>query len=63
MNPTLGIALGAAVVGLGVAAFLTTKTFEASIAIAASPDKVWSVLMDTERYHEWNPTYVSVSSG
>lgn len=39
------------------------ETFEASIAIAASPDKVWSVLMDTERYHKWNPTYVSVSSG
>ena len=43
------------------ASFLTSKTFEAEITIAAPPEKVWAVLMDTKSYPEWNPTFVAVS--
>ena len=43
------------------AALLTSKTFEAKITIAAPPEKVWAVLMDTKSYSEWNPTFVAVS--
>ena len=51
--PLLGIFLAAS--------FMTSKTFEAEITIAAPPEKVWAVLMDTESYPEWNPTFVAVS--
>jgi hypothetical protein len=44
-----------------VASFLTTKTFTAEITIAAPPEKVWAVLMDTQSYPDWNPTFVAVS--
>ena len=44
-----------------VASFLTTKTFRAEITIAAPPEKVWAVLMDTQSYPDWNPTFVAVS--
>ena len=44
-----------------VASFLTTKTFKAEITIAAPPEKVWAVLMDTQSYPDWNPTFVAVS--
>ena len=47
--------------GLLAASFLTSKTFEAKITIAAPPEKVWAVLMDTKSYPEWNPTFVAVS--
>lgn len=47
--------------GLLAASFLTSKTFEAEITIAAPPEKVWAVLMDTKSYPEWNPTFVAVS--
>ena len=40
---------------------LTTKTFRAEITIPASPEKVWAVLMDTQSYPDWNPTFVAVS--
>ena len=36
--------------GLIVASFLTSKTFEAEITIAAPPEKIWAVLMDTGTY-------------
>ncbi len=45
---------------LTVSSFLTTKTFHVEIDIAAPPDAVWAVLMDTEAYSEWNPTVVEV---
>ena len=44
-----------------VASFFTTKTFRADITIAAPPEKVWAVLMDTHSYPDWNPTFVAVS--
>ena len=47
--------------GVLAASFLTSKTFEAEITIAAPPEKVWAVLMDTKSYPEWNPTFVAVS--
>lgn len=47
--------------GLIVASFLTSKTFEAEITIAAPPEKIWAVLMDTDAYPVWNPTFVEVS--
>lgn len=46
---------------LVVAALFTSKTFEAEIIIAAPPEKVWAVLMDTDSYPDWNPTFVAVS--
>lgn len=36
------------------------KTLETQITIDASPDQVWTVLMDFEQYHEWNPFLISV---
>ena len=47
--------------GLITASFLTSKTFEAEINIAAPPEKIWAVLMDTGAYPDWNPTFVEVS--
>ena len=46
--------------GLIIASFLTSKTFEAEITIAAPPEKIWAVLMDTGAYPDWNPTFVEV---
>lgn len=37
------------------------KKIETSILIAASPQKVWSVLMDFERYPSWNPFIKEIS--
>lgn len=31
-------------------------TFDRSIEIAASPDRVWEVMYDVERWHEWTPS-------
>ena len=47
--------------GLIIVSFFTSKTFEAEITIAAPPEKVWAVLMDTDAYPDWNPTIVEVS--
>ena len=46
--------------GLITASFLTSKTFEAEITIAAPSEKIWAVLMDTGAYPDWNPTFVEV---
>jgi len=35
--------------------FLGKKSVQHSITINASPEKVWSVLTDTENYESWNP--------
>ena len=31
------------------------KLLEAAIKIAATPERVWAVLTDLEKYTEWNP--------
>ncbi len=36
------------------------RTIETSIRIAASPARVWSVLMDFEAYPSWNPFIVAL---
>lgn len=48
------------VAGLAVASLLTTKTFRVEAIIPATPEEVWAVLTDTERYPEWNPVFVEV---
>ena len=42
------------------ASFATSKTFRAEIVIPAPPEAVWSVLVDTAAYPEWNPVFVRV---
>lgn len=37
------------------------KKISTSIVIKASPEKVWAVLMDFERYPTWNPFIKSIS--
>ena len=37
-----------------------TKNIKTSIEIKASPEKVWSVLTDYEKYSEWNPFIKSI---
>ena len=61
MKPSAWKLAVAILTGLVVASFLTAKTFEAEINVAAPPEEVWAVLMDTERYPGWNPTFVAVS--
>jgi len=36
------------------------KTFTTAIDIAASTDRVWQVMSDTDRWHEWTPSVTSV---
>ena len=38
-----------------------TKTLTASVHIDASPDQVWAVLSDFDRYPDWNPFIVSAT--
>jgi ligand-binding SRPBCC domain-containing protein len=35
-------------------------TFSISIDVAASPDRVWQVMSDVDRWHEWTPSITSV---
>src|SRR5918992_323651 len=36
------------------------RDFRISVDIKASPDRVWEVLSDSERWHEWTPSVTSV---
>ena len=36
------------------------RTFTTAIDIAASTDRVWQVMSDTDRWHEWTPSVTSV---
>ena len=44
-------------IGLAV---LGKKTFHTEIVVPFPPEDVWSVLMDTQRYGEWNPVAIKV---
>lgn len=45
---------------LSVLFFLGKKTVKHEVTIQASPEKVWAVLTDTERYPDWNPVMIKV---
>jgi uncharacterized membrane protein len=36
------------------------KDFSVSVQINAAPERVWAVMRDVERWHEWTPTITSV---
>ena len=36
------------------------RDFSISVDIAATPERVWQVLIDAERWHEWTPSVTSV---
>jgi uncharacterized protein YndB with AHSA1/START domain len=36
------------------------RTFTTSIDINASPERVWSIMGDVERWHEWTPSITSI---
>lgn len=40
---------------LGILIFTGNKSVHHEVTINASPQQVWKVLMDTDKYHEWNP--------
>ena len=42
------------------AAVFTKKTFHVETVISAPPETVWSILVDTDRYPDWNPVFVAV---
>ena len=48
-----GVVLAALVLG-------GCRSVDAQLTIPAPPEKVWSVLMDGDRYGEWNPVLVEV---
>ena len=35
--------------------------YQTTFAISATADRVWSVLTDLDRYHEWNPQIPQIS--
>ena len=37
------------------------KTFRVSTEIAAPPARVWDVMSDVERWHEWTPSITSIT--
>src|SRR5215470_6436140 len=34
--------------------------YESTVTISAAPDRIWPVLADVERWHEWTPTITRV---
>lgn len=52
------VVAGALLLVAVVAALTGHKTISAGGFIAASPNKVWQALMDTEAYGEWHPVLV-----
>lgn len=58
---TLKWAILVLVIAAVAAALFTRKEFHAETIISAPPEKVWTVLMETGTYSEWNPVFVRVS--
>ena len=54
------IVAAALLVVLILAVVLPRKSVRAEVVVDATPDEVWSVIMDTASYAEWNPILVSV---
>lgn len=52
--------VGIVLLGAIALALLGKKTFHVEMVIPAPPEAVWAVLMATEKYPEWNPTFVEV---
>lgn len=48
------------IVVVAATAVFTSKSFRVEIVIYAPPEVVWTVLVDTSRYSEWNPVFVAV---
>jgi len=40
--------------------FLGRKSVHSQILISATPQEVWSVLIDTPKYSEWNPVLIPI---
>jgi len=55
MNSKWLIVIGIILVALLALYLLGKKSVHHEITINASPEKVWSVLMDTDTYDQWNP--------
>ena len=53
-------ALASTVGARGIFAHDPMRIFNTSIDIAASTDRVWQVMSDTDRWHEWTPSVTSV---
>lgn len=45
---------------MSISAFLGSKSVHTEIIIPSTPEKVWQVLTDIERYQEWNPAITLV---
>ncbi|GAL11566.1 hypothetical protein JCM19233_2556 [Vibrio astriarenae] len=45
---------------MSVSAMLGSKSVHDEIIVPVEPEKVWQVLVDIERYHEWNPAITLV---
>ncbi len=46
-------------VGLGFYSYCG-RSVRAEIDIAAAPERVWQILIDTSHYHEWQPTMIAL---
>ncbi|MGL6315188.1 SRPBCC family protein [Vibrio sp. WXL103] len=45
---------------MSFSAMLGSKSVHTEIIIPSAPENVWQVLVDIERYHEWNPAITLV---
>ncbi|NET33769.1 MAG: SRPBCC domain-containing protein, partial [Cyanothece sp. SIO1E1] len=55
LQSKLLIALGIIVLLLAVLYFLGRKSVHHEILIDARPEQVWTVLLNTDTYDDWNP--------
>ena len=64
MRSLVRILIGLAVCGLIALAVLAVTSFQVDVqtkvTMKASPEEVWNVLRDVERYPEWNPYIKSI---